>query len=110
MAILIHPTRATHELPRIGIRKGERMYHVLSDLVGPAGGRELRTFVRGCGMRPEWVQYAGSYREHFDAPPHLAACLLQRGGRLATNREVGLLLRAKRNAAAQAPDHDTLMP
>jgi hypothetical protein len=102
MAVLIHPTRASHDLPHIGVRKGERMYHVLSDVAGAAGGQELRAFVRGCGMRPAWVQYAGTYREHFDAHGHLADCLMRRGARLATNREVGLLLRAKRDHAAAA--------
>jgi hypothetical protein len=96
MAIVIHPTRATHDVPHIGVRKGDRMYHVLSDVPGAAGGQELRAFVRGCGMRPAWVQYAGTYREHFDAHAHLAECLMRRGARLVTNREVGLLLRAKR--------------
>jgi hypothetical protein len=103
MAILIHPTRATHDVPHIGARKGDRMYHVLSDLPGAAGGQELRAFVRGCGMRPAWVQYAGTYREHFDAHAHLAECLMRRGARLATNREVGLLLRAKRAQPAALP-------
>ncbi|HEX9057569.1 MAG TPA: class I SAM-dependent methyltransferase [Ktedonobacterales bacterium] len=101
MPILIHPTRATRDIPYIGVRKGERMFHVLSDLIGPPGARELRRFVRGCGMRPEWVQYAATYREHFDAHAHLADCLMQRGARLADNHEVGALLRAKRAAASQ---------
>jgi hypothetical protein len=96
MAILIHPTRATHDLPHIGLHKGDRMYHVLSDLAGPEGGAELRRFVAGCGMRPEWVQYPATYREHFDTHGRYADCLLHRGARLVGNREVGLLLRAKR--------------
>jgi hypothetical protein len=98
MAVLVHATLATRDLRHIGVRKGERMYHVLSDLVGPAGAEELRGFVRGCGMRPEWVQYPGTYREHFDAHGPLVECLLRRGARPATNREVGALLRAKRAA------------
>lgn len=105
MAILLHPTRATHDLPYIGVRKGERMYHVVSDLVGRAGSDELRTFVRGCGMRADWVQYRGSYREHFDAHGHLVECLRLRGARLVGNHELGRLLRTKREAqqAATAP-------
>jgi hypothetical protein len=103
MAILIHPTRATHAIMHIGVPKGGRMYHVLAETIGPTGGQELRAFVRGCGMRPEWVQYPDTYREHFDAHPDVADCLLRRGARLATNREVGLLLRAKRAAAARPP-------
>jgi Protein of unknown function (DUF4031) len=111
MAILVHPTRATHDIPHIGVRKGERMYHVLSDIVGPEGGRELRSFVRDCGMRPEWVQYAGTYREHFDAHGHCVECLIRRGARIAGNHEVGLLLRAKRAAETipgEPPQHDDL--
>jgi SAM-dependent methyltransferase len=112
MAILLHPTRATRDLPYIGVRKGERMYHVLSDIIGPAGGRELRTFVRGCGLRPEWVQYPGTYREHFDAHAHVADCLLRRGARLVDNHEVGRLLRAKRAAegATATPSARTAEP
>jgi hypothetical protein len=98
LAILIHPARATRDWLPAGIRRGDRMYHVLSDLVGPEGGRELRTLVAQCGIQPRWVQYAGTYREHFDAPPEAAECLLRHGARLATNHEVGALLRAKRSA------------
>jgi SAM-dependent methyltransferase len=102
MAILIHPTRATRDIYHIGVRKGDRMYHVLSDIIGPAGGRELRMFVRGCGLRPGWAQYPGTYREHFDAHAHVAECLLRRGARLVGNHEVGRLLRAKRAAQTGA--------
>jgi hypothetical protein len=98
MAILVHPARATHDWLRAGVRRGDRMYHVLSDLIGPEGARELREAVERCGMSARWVQYPGTYREHFDAPPDAAACLLGHGARLATNHEVGALLRAKRTA------------
>src|SRR5689334_10187244 len=94
MAIVIHPTRATHDVPHIGARKGDRMYHVLSDVPGVGGGRE---------MRSAWVQSAGTHREHFDAHGHLADCRMRRGARLVTNRGVGLLLRAKRAPAVPAP-------
>jgi hypothetical protein len=72
------------------------MYHVLSDRLGTEGSQELRAFVRACGMRLEWMQYPGMYREHFDAHPHTADCLLRHGARLVGNHEVGALLRAKR--------------
>lgn len=98
MAILLHPTRATHDIAHIGIRKGDRMYHVLSDITGPQGGMELRRFVAGCGMRAEWIQYPGTYREHFDTHGMFAECLMRRGARLVGNHEVGGLLRAKRAA------------
>lgn len=102
MAILVHPARATRDWLRAGVRRGDRMYHVLSDIVGAAGDAELRAFVQACGIRPQWAQYSGTYREHFDAPPAAAECLLRNGARLATNREVGALLAAKRAAARSA--------
>jgi len=96
MAVVVHPTRATRDIAHIGVRKGDRMYHVLSDLPGIAGSAELREFVRACGMRPEWVQYPGSYREHFDALERLGTCLMRHGARVVGNHEVALLLRARR--------------
>jgi hypothetical protein len=96
MTVLIHPTRATRDLRYIGVRKGERMYHVLSDHAGPPGTAELLAFVRQCGLRPEWIQGPGTYREHFDTHGEYAECLMRHGARPATNREGGLLLRAKR--------------
>lgn len=50
------------------------------------------------GMRPEWVQYPGSYREHFDARADTGQAMLAKGAVLATNREVGELLAAKKAA------------
>ena len=99
MAILVHPARATRDWVPARVWRGDRMYHVLSDVIGSEGARELRAFVRQFGMRPEWVQYAGTYREHFDAREDTGLAMLERGARLATNREVGELLRAKREAA-----------
>lgn len=96
MAILVHAARATRDWLPAGVRRGERMYHVLSDILGPDGTRELCAAVVACGMRAQWMQYAGTYREHFDAPPTAANCLLSHGARLATTREVGALLAAKR--------------
>jgi hypothetical protein len=102
MAIVLHAARATHDWWGPGVRRGERMYHVLSDVIGPEGSRELRAFVQGCGLRPEWVQYPGTYREHFDAPPRVLECMLGRGARLVMNRELGTLLATKREALGRA--------
>ena len=96
MAILVHPARATRHWHGPGVRRGERIYHVLSDLHGDEGTGELVTFVRRYGLRPEWLQYRGTYREHFDAPEHLGLRMLADGALPATNRQVGELLRAKR--------------
>ena len=99
MAILVHPSRATHYWPGAGVHKGDRMYHVLSDLIGAGGSRELHAFVAQFGLRPQWVQYAGTYREHFDVRAETGLDMLRRGAQLATNRQVGELLAAKKAAS-----------
>lgn len=96
MAILVHPSRATRHWHGPGVRRGERIYHVLSDLQVPEDTAELVAFVPRYGLRPEWIQYRGTYREHFDVPEHIGLRMLADGARLATNRQVGELLRAKR--------------
>ncbi len=98
MTILLHPMRATRDILPAGIRRGDRMYHALSDLVGPEGARELRDEALAVGLRLAWIQYPGAYREHFDVHGRTVERLLERGARLATNREIGELLRAKRAA------------
>ncbi len=77
------------------------MYHVLSDSMGAEGSSELRSFVAAFGIRPQWVQYEGSYREHFDARSDTGLAMIRAGARLATNREVGQLLAAKKSAMAE---------
>ncbi len=101
MGILVHRARATHTWMRAGVQKGDIMYHVLSDHMGSEGSRELLAFVATFGMRPAWVQYAGSYREHFDARADTGLAMIRAGARLATNREVGHLLAAKKAAMAE---------
>jgi hypothetical protein len=103
MTILIHAARATREWPRAGVRKGDRMYHVVSDLLGAAGATELRAFVGGYGLRATWAQYPGSYREHFDVRADEGLRMIADGARLITNREMGELLLAKRTHADSAP-------
>jgi hypothetical protein len=90
--------RATRDLPHPGIRRGDRMYHLLSDAPGVEGSRELLDAARACGMPTRFIQYAGGYREHFDIHGLMVDILLARGARMATNREVGELLRMKRAA------------
>jgi hypothetical protein len=100
MAIVIHATRATRDWYGVGVAKGERTYHVLSDQIGEAGSRELREFVAQLGIRARWVQYPGAYREHFDAPGRALDDLLRLGGRMISTHDLGALLAAKRAAQA----------
>ncbi|MGZ3639266.1 MAG: DUF4031 domain-containing protein [Ktedonobacterales bacterium] len=99
MAILIHAARATRHWLPAGVYRGQRMYHVVSDIIGPEGSRELRAFVQRYGLRPEWVQYAGTYREHFDVREDTGLRMLEDViARQVTNRELGALLSTKRAA------------
>ncbi len=97
MAIVLHAARATRDWLPAGVRRGDRMYHMLSDIPGVEGVHELRAFALPLGFRARWVQYPGSYREHFDVTERDAQRILAQGDvRLLTNRELGTLLAAKR--------------
>lgn len=66
MAILIDtPIRY---VGRPGICRGHAFTssHLISDLEGEAGTRELTEFAFRLGMKPEWIQYPGTWKEHFD--------------------------------------------
>jgi hypothetical protein len=103
VAIVVHAARATRDWLRAGVRRGERTYHVLSDLGEPEGGRELRDFIERLGLPTRFVQYPGTYREHFDAPGRYGETLFAHGARLVTTHELGELLRRKRNARDSRP-------
>jgi hypothetical protein len=107
MAILIHPMRATRDLPHPGIKRGDRMYHLLSDLEGSEGACELLDAARACGMPTRFIQYAGTYREHFDIHGAMVDILLARGARIVTNHEVGELLRRKRGSISPSASDAT---
>ena len=104
MTILVHAARATRHWLPAGVRRGDRMYHVFSDLPGPEGTAELIAFVWRFELRPQWIQYPGTYREHFDARADDGLAMLAAGARLATNREVGMLLAARKRAARGGRD------
>ena len=40
--------------------------HLISDLPGEAGTRELLAFVEQLGIEARWIQYPGTRKEHFD--------------------------------------------
>jgi hypothetical protein len=96
VGIVVHAALATHDWAGPGVPRGGRIYHVLSNLDGPEGGRELRAFVEQLGLPTRWVQFPGTYREHFDAPGRYGDTLLAHGARPITTRELGALLKRKR--------------
>jgi|GEM_PF-3519152 len=94
--IRLHAMAAPYDLPGIHIRQGDTMYHLLSDVAGPAGTAELLNFVRACDGRDAWIQAVGTYREHFDFFGELAEQAMHLGARLATGAEVAAILTRKR--------------
>ncbi|MBA3826687.1 MAG: DUF4031 domain-containing protein [Ktedonobacterales bacterium] len=99
--ILLHAMEAPYDLPGIDIRRGDTMYHLLSDIPGNVGTAELLAFVRECGGHDSWMQAAGTYREHFDIFGEWAERARELGARLADGHEVARILTHKRAALAQ---------
>jgi hypothetical protein len=97
VSIVIHAARATHDWLGPGVPRGGRIYHVLSDRDGADGSHELRDFAQRLGLPTRFVQFPGTYREHFDAPGRYGQTLLAHGAQLVTTRELGELLKRKRN-------------
>ncbi len=97
--ILMHALEAPYDLPGIDIRRGDEMFHLLSDLPGAAGTAELLAFARRCGAHDSWLQAAGTYREHFDIFGEWADMARELGARRASGAEVASVLAAKRAAA-----------
>ncbi len=62
MAIKFHYHRAPKNLPRLGIRRGDRLCHVYSD----ESLAELIAWGQACGMKKEWLDRRNE-PPHFDA-------------------------------------------
>jgi hypothetical protein len=43
-----------------------RTAHLISTIKSPHSTEELITFARRIGLRAEWIQYPGHWKEHFD--------------------------------------------
>lgn len=57
---------------------------------------ELRSFALKIGLRTSWVQYPGTYKEHYDLTEGMRQRALRNGATAITIREAGALLKAKR--------------
>lgn len=56
-----------HDVPRAcSFRRFRRTAHLMSDLLGEEGTRELDAFAASIGLRAEWRQNSGSESEHYD--------------------------------------------
>lgn len=41
-------------------------FHMMSTLPGEEGTKELVCVAKYLGLKPEWIQYKGTKRQHFD--------------------------------------------
>jgi hypothetical protein len=101
--IVLHAAEAPHDVPGIGLRRGEPIFHLLSDQPRPHGTVELLLFARALGGHDSWLQAPGTYREHFDLFREWAERALELGAAPATNAQVAAILAAKRAAMAGMP-------
>lgn len=59
---------------------------------------ELLEFGRRLGLRPSWLQYAGSYKEHFDLSLGKRTLAVKMGAREITQKELAEMIRERRRA------------
>jgi len=74
--IRFHYHVAHADAPRLGIRTGDRLCHVFSDLLDVAAAeQELRAWAETVGPRGVRLQRRGERRQHYDLwGPWLAVC------------------------------------
>lgn len=81
---------------RVGPVEGE-WSHLLSDLGGAEGRRELLDFADRLGIEARWIQKAGTSHEHFDIiEPTRQRALALGAVPIAYGRPVVMLIRGKR--------------
>jgi hypothetical protein len=72
--------------------------HLMCDTTGPEGTRELISFAVRLGMRPAWIQYRGTAKEHFDLTEGKRWQAIRLGAvQIAYGREGAALLAARRD-------------
>jgi hypothetical protein len=75
--------------------------HLLSDLPGEAGHRELLAFADRLGIEARWIQNPGTAKEHFDVTEPTRQRALALGAVPITyGRAVAAITRAKRDAVS----------
>lgn len=78
--------------------------HLMSDLPGEAGSKELSAFASAAGLNPAWLQKAGTAYEHYDIMKGRHRTVRQMGAREVGRKEFVQIIKAKKAAAAaQAP-------
>jgi hypothetical protein len=76
---------------RVGARNGNLWCHLIADTQD-----ELRVFAASIGLRSDWIQHAGSAREHFDLTPGRRARAVKKGAKEISQRELVAIIQRKR--------------
>lgn len=70
-----------------------KMCHMVADT-----NAELIAMATAIGVNRKWIQNAGTYKEHFDVSLGKKAQAIERGAIPVTQKEIGRIIVAKRNA------------
>jgi hypothetical protein len=81
--------------------------HMVSDLAGLAGTRELIAFALRLGLCREWLQAAGTAKEHFGLTPESRRVAMRLGAVEVSRRRMSEVIAGKREDAAP---HTTIHP
>lgn len=68
-----------------------KMSHLIADST-----EELLEMTNAIGVCPEWIQYAGTYKEHFDITKSKKALAIKAGAIPITTSQLGRLIRNRR--------------
>ena len=77
-----------------------KMCHMMADTT-----EELLAMADKIGVQRRWIQHRGTVHEHFDVCLSKRAAAVAAGAREITRRELGLMLRARSQAARQRADN-----
>ncbi len=72
--------------------------HLVSDLPGEEGSKELDEFAQKIGMKRSWLQKAGTRHEHYDVFGARYDAAIRAGAKAVTCSGMGRIFRAKKTA------------
>ncbi|MFJ5859889.1 DUF4031 domain-containing protein [Pseudarthrobacter sp. NPDC092439] len=67
-----------------------RWSHLIAD-----SSAELEVFARLLSLNPDWVQFPGTFREHYDITERIRRKAIEKGAIPIGMREIGILLRKR---------------